>query len=56
MLEKEKKQGEKYRFESVTSCEKCQTVIIEPGPCPKCGNLIFSYTLKVVTIGKKKDK
>jgi len=56
MPEKEKKQDEKYRFVSVTACEKCNTVVPEPMPCPKCGNLTFTYTLKVVTIGKKKDK
>ena len=56
MPEKEKKQEDKFRFVSVIKCEKCQTVIIEPGPCPKCKNMTFSYTLDVVQIGKKKDK
>jgi len=56
MPEKDKKQDEKYRFESVIKCEKCQEVITEAMPCPKCKNLTFTYTFKVVPIGKQKEK
>lgn len=56
MPEKEKKQDDKFRFITIIKCEKCQTEIEDPQPCPKCKNLTFNYTFKVVPIGKQKEK
>jgi len=47
-LKKKLDEEKKYKYISFESCEKCGTHIIIPRPCPKCGNMIFKYSLRVV--------
>lgn len=42
MAEKKEKEKKKYNFRQVLKCGKCGTVAEIPGPCLKCGNLIFT--------------